>query len=113
MAAMSTALTEFADNGNARTFTLETHTAIAPNLVLQKRKVPSGNQTVVEDTFTVLLATEDSNGDALPSRVAFTVTVRRPVDGISADVDAALAILRDIVAGDEFANVVATQEWLA
>lgn len=112
MAAMSTVLTEFSDNGNSRTYSQAAHTAVKPQLVLQKRKVPSGNQTVVEDTITVLAATEDSDGAVLPSRVTFTATVRRPVDGTAADVTAMLAVFRDIVAGDEFANTVDTQEWL-
>jgi hypothetical protein len=113
MAAMTTVLTEFADNGNSRTFTQAGHTAIKPQLVLQKRKVPTGSQTVIEDTITVLSATEDSLGVKLPQRVSFSVTVRRPIDGIAADVTSMLAVLRDIVAGDEFANTVNTQEYVA
>lgn len=113
MAAMTTALTEFADNGNSRTYTLSTHTAGEPALVLQKRKVPVGNQTMLEDTVTVLLATEDSNGDKLTSRVTMTATIRRPMDGIAADVTSALATFRDIIAGDEFGNTVNTQEFLS
>jgi len=112
MAAMATVLTEFADNGNSRTYTQATHTALKPVLVLQKRKVPSGNEVVIEDTVTVLSATEDANGDVLPSRVTFTATIRRPKDGIAADVTAMLAVFRDVIAGDEFANTVNTQEWL-
>lgn len=112
MAAMITALTEFADNGNSRTYTYTGHTASEPRLVLQKRRVPSGNQSVLEDVITVLSSTEDANGEALPSNVTFSVTLRHPKNGIAADVTAALAIFRDIVAGDEFANTVSTQEWL-
>lgn len=112
MAAMTTALTEFADNGNSRTYTYTGHSAAEPRLVLQKRKVPTGNQTVIEDTITVLSSTEDANGDLLPSKVTFSMVVRRPLDGIAADVTAALAIIRDIIAGDEFTNTVSTQEWL-
>lgn len=112
MAAMTTALTEFADNGNSRTYTYTGHTALDPKLLLQRRRVPSGNQTIAEDTVTVLSGTEDSNGAMLPSRVMFTATVRRPIDGIAADVTAALAIFRDVVAGDEFTNTVNTQEFL-
>lgn len=112
MAAMSTALTEFSDLGNSRTYTQAAHTASKPVLVLQKRKVPSGNQTIIEDTITVLSATEDPDGAVLPQRVTFTATIRRPLDGDSADVTAMLAVFRDIVAGDEFANTVSTQEWL-
>lgn len=112
MAAMTTALTEFADNGNSRTYTYTGHTAGEPKLVLQRRKVPNGNQSILEDTVSVLSSTEDAAGDNLQSRVLFTATVRRPLDGIAADVTAALAIFRDVVAGDEFANTVSTQEWL-
>lgn len=112
MAAMTTTLTEFADNGNSRTYTLAAHAAAEPKLVLQRRKVPSGNQTVLEDTITVLESTEDSSGSILSSRVTFTATIRRPIDGIAADVTSALATFRDIIAGDEFTNVVNTQEFL-
>jgi hypothetical protein len=112
MAAMSTALTEFADNGNSRTYTYTGHTAAEPRLVLQKRRVPEGNNTVIESTVSVLSATEDANGDILPQKVLFSATHKSPIAGISADVDAALAVFRDIIAGDEFANTVSTQEWL-
>lgn len=112
MAAMTTALTEFSDNGNSRTYTLTGHTAINPQLVIQKRRVPSGSQTVAEDTITVLRSTDDSAGEQLPQKISFEVKVRRPINGTQADVDALLAIFRDIVAGDEFANSVNTQEFL-
>ena len=112
MAAMATTLTEFAVNGNSITYTQPAHTTAKPLLVLQKRKVAAGNQKTVEDTISVLSATEDSLGESLPSRVLFTATIRRPVDGIAADVTAMLAVFRDIITGDEFANVVSTQEYL-
>lgn len=112
MAAMTTALTEFASNGNSRTFTYAGHTVQKPHLVLQSRRVPSGNQTVAQDTITVLSGTDDVNGDPLAARVSFEVKIRRPIDGAAADVTAVLAVLRDIVAGDEFTNTVNTQEFL-
>lgn len=113
MAAMTTALTEFADNGNSRTYTFGGHTASEPELVLQKRRVPAGNSQVAEDTITVLEATKDSEGAVLPQKVSFSVTIRRPINGLAADVTSALATFRDIVAGDEFGNTVDTQEWLS
>lgn len=113
MAAMTTALTEFSDTGNSRTYSQSDHTALKPRLVLQKRKVPTGNQSVIEDTITVLSATPDADGAILPQRVSFTATIRRPKEGASADVTAMLAIFRDIIAGDEFANTVDTQEYLS
>lgn len=113
MAAMTTALTEFSDNGNSRTYTYTGHTASSPKLVLQKRRVPAGNQVVAEDTISVLAATTDADSNILQQRIMFTATIRRPIDGQTSDVTAALAIFRDIVAGDEFANTVSTQEYLS
>jgi hypothetical protein len=112
MAAMSTALTEFADNGNSRTYTYPGHTSGEPRLVIQRRKVATGATSVIEDTVQVLSSTEDSAGALLTSKVLFEAKVRRPVNGIAADVTAALAIFRDIIAGNEFTNTVSTQEWL-
>jgi hypothetical protein len=112
MAAMTTALSEFADNGNSRTYTRTGHTAIMPRLVLQRRTVASGLTSVIEDQISVLSGTKDVDDAPLASRVLFTVTVRRPIHGVATDVTDALAVFRDIIAGDEFANTVNTQEWL-
>lgn len=110
---MSTALKEFSDSANSRTYTQSaTHTALAPRLVLQKRRTPSGSQVMVEDTITVLASTVNSEDVVLPQKVTFEVTVRRPLAGDAADVTAMLAVFRDIIAGDEFANTVSTQEYL-
>jgi hypothetical protein len=113
MAAMSTALTEFSDIANSRTYTYSGHTASLPKLVLQKRKVPSGNQIVIEDTITVLEATEDADGAVMPQRVSISTTIRRPIGYDSAILTNVLAVYRDIVAGDEFGNTVSTQEYLS
>jgi hypothetical protein len=112
MAAMNTALTEFSDSGNARTYTYTGHTAAEPRLVIQKRKVATGSTSVIEDTISVVSSTEDTAGAILSSKVLFEMKVRRPLNGIAADVTAALAIIRDVIAGDEFTNTVSTQEWL-
>lgn len=113
MAAMSTALTEFSNNGDSRTTTTLGHTVLKPKLVIEKRKVPVGNQIVSEYTFSVVQATEDDDGNVLPQKVVMTATVRLPIHGQSTDVDAALVIFRDVIAGDEFGNSVDTQEWLS
>lgn len=113
MAAMTTALTEFSTLGDSRTYTYGTHSALAPKMVLQRRKVPSGNQIVAEDVITVLQSTTDADGVILAPRVSFTATIRRPITGQAADVTAVLAVFRDIVAGDEFANTASTQEFLS
>jgi hypothetical protein len=112
MAAMSTALTEYSNNGDSRTSALSTHTFSKPNIVIEKRKTPVGSQTVAEYSVSVIYATEDSNGDVLSSKVAFTGTFRAPINGTASDITTALATFRDIIAGDEFANSVNTLEWL-
>lgn len=112
MAAMTIALTEFSDNGNSRTYSLASHTVVKPRMVTQKRKVPTGNQVTVEDTIHVQYATEDASGAVMPQRCSFTVTVARPLGHDAADVTAALADFRDIIASDEFTNTVTTQEYL-
>jgi hypothetical protein len=113
MAAMTTALTEFSTLGDSRTYTTTGHTTSKPKVVVQKRKVPTGNQVVSEVSVAVIHATEDDASLILPQKVSMTVTVRSPISGQSTDVDAALVILRDIIAGDEFANAVDTQEFLS
>lgn len=112
MAAMTTVLTEFANNGNSRTSTLATHAAIKPRVLIEKRRVPDGNQTMIEYSCKVIFATEDANGAVLTNKVSFECVVRYPLLGASEDVTAALAVFRDVIAGDEFANSVSTQEWL-
>lgn len=113
MAAMTTALTEFATLGNSRTYTMSGHTVQAPRIVVQKRRVPEGNQKVQESTVSVVYGTEDSDGTPLTSKVLFQAVVRYPIDGLSTDVDAALVVFRDIIAGDEFGTTVDTQNFLS
>lgn len=112
MAAMSTALTEFSTIGDSRTWVTSTHTTGKPRIVVQKRRVPQGNQTVAETTVSVIHATVDTAGAVLPQKVSFSATFRQPLDGASADVTAALAIFRDIIAGDEYGTAVTTQKFL-
>jgi hypothetical protein len=112
MAGMTTALTEFSNNGNSRTSTYTGHTASEPKLVIEKRRVPEGNQTTIEYRAKVVSSIEDVDGVVLGQKVSFEACVTYPLAGIAADVTAALTIFRDIIAGDEFANSVSTQEWL-
>lgn len=112
MAGMTTVLTEFSNNGNSRTSTVTGHTAVKPKLVIEKRRVPDGNQTVAEISVKVVYATEDSTGAILSQKIGFEGIGRYPLASLQADRDAALAVFRDVIAGDEFANSVSTQEWL-
>lgn len=112
MAGMSTALTEFSTTGNSKTSTYTGHTALKPKLVIEKRRVPVGDQQVLEYSAKVVAATVDSENAVLPQKISFEVVVRYPALGASADVTAALAIIRDIVQSDDFTNSVNTQGWL-
>jgi len=112
MAAMTTVLTEFAQQGNSRTSTYSGHTAVKPKLVVESRRVPEGNQIVVQQSIKVIEATEDADGFVLSQKVSFEAVCRYPITGDSAEISSALAVFRDIVAGDEFANAINTQNWL-
>lgn len=112
MAAMSTALTVFSGVGNTRTSTLTGHTAFKPKILIEKRRVPEGNQVVGEYSFKVVEATTDANDVILSNKVSFEAIYRAPVNGNVAETNAALAVFRDVVASDDFANSVATQNWL-
>jgi len=113
MAAMSTALTEFSDKENSRTYVTSGHTSVKPKLVIQKRRVPTGNQVMQEDTVTVIHGTEDSDGLVLSQKVSFQATIRQPVTAADTAVADALAIFKDIIAGDEFAATVTTSKYLS
>jgi hypothetical protein len=110
MAALATTLQEQSSNGASTTYLLPVHTALVPALVIQKRVVPSGKKIVAEDTVKVVIATSDAEGSVLESKVDMGVYVRRPINGQSTDVAAALAYLRDIVQSDEFEDRVVAKQ---
>lgn len=114
MAAMTTALTEFSNNGDSLTYRLGSHSTTKPRLVISKRRAAVGNQTVSRYTADIVYGTEDVDGNVLPNKVVFSAVVSVPVlmDSAGTDLTDALAIFRDIVAGDEFANSVAKLDHL-
>lgn len=111
MAARTTVLTGFSENGNSRTSTFPGHTASVPKLVIEKRKVPADNQIMAEYSFKVVNATSDGITPVIPQKVSLESVVRYPITGDSADTAEALAVFRDMVASDEFANAVSTLTW--
>lgn len=112
MAGMNTVLTTFSNEKDKRTSTFTGHATTDPHLVIETRKVPSGNQTMAEYKAKVVQATVDANSEVLQNKVSFEVVVRYPVDGNATDISEALGTFRDIIAGDEFAASVTTQKWL-
>lgn len=111
MAARTAVLTDFSNSGNQRTTTLAAHTALKPAIVIETRKVPVGNQTVYEQSVKIVFGTVDSASASIPERISISAVLRMPLYGATADRDAILVAFRDIVASDEFANSIATQEW--
>jgi hypothetical protein len=112
MASFTTALTEFSDKENARTYMVDGHTVQQPRLVIQKRKVPATPEAVSQSSVDVIYGTLDPDGNVLQSKVGFSVSVRYPANGQASDVTAALAVFRDLVASDEFAATVTSQGYL-
>lgn len=112
MANMTTSLTEFADNGNSRTYAAPLHTVQAPRLVIQRRTVPATANGVSESSLKVVFGTIDALGVALPQKVSFEAVPRFPVGAKDTDVDSALALFREMVASDNFTKVVKSQLWL-
>lgn len=114
MAVMNTVLTEYANtnNGNSRTSTLVNHTTVKPRLVIEKRKVATTDDGMNEYAFKVVIATLNAEGLILSQKISFEGIARYPTAGTMTDVTAALAIFRDIVAGDEFAASVPTTNWM-
>lgn len=111
MVQMTTVLTEFADNGDIRTYSLPGHTALKQKLFRQKRTLAANAQANARGEATVSLGTVDSTGIALSNKVSLGVTCSLPVNGASADVDAAIGYLRDYVASDDFVSFVKSQQW--
>lgn len=112
MAQMSTTLKENTTSGNARTFSTTGHSFETQRLVVQTRKIPTGNELVGENTIIVKHSTQNSAGERLAPIIRMSASTRIPRDGTEADVDAALVIFRDIVNSDEFALAVKTGDFV-
>lgn len=112
MASIATALVEFSDNGNSRTYTAPGHLALKPRIVTQKRVVATTATSVPEDTLEVVYGTTDVDGAILAPKIGISARVRRPVQGLPADVASALALFREIVASAEFEAMITTQNWV-
>lgn len=118
MASLTATLTEFADNGNSRTYTAASHSASKPKLVVESRIVPTGNQTMAEFSVKTVHGVDNDTGDGVASqKVSMEAKVRYPVLGVDTSdlatiVAAALVLFRDLVASDEFGASVTSQNWV-
>lgn len=115
MGALVTAFTEFADNGDSRTYTTSGHSASKPKLVIQKRKVPTGNLTMAEYSVGVVHGVNDADGAVMSQKVSHTVVSRYPINADPTDlasvIAASLVIIKDVVQSDEWTAAVSSQAW--
>jgi hypothetical protein len=112
MAAMTTTLEEYSQDGNIRTYATTAHTLAKPQLMKQKRKHAVNPTASAEDTVSVIFGTEDADGALLSGRIVFEVSIRRPANALSTDITDSKALFREFVASDEFDEVVSGQKLL-
>jgi hypothetical protein len=112
MADMNTVLKHYSSNGESQTFALPNHTYGTPEVVVQKRTTPRGSSTATGMSFIFSKGTTMADGSVHPTKVNFTFSYRFPTDGQTADVNALLAYIRDMVAGDNLTRIVASQLFL-
>lgn len=112
MPTIATELKSFAENGNVKTYTAPQHSVAEPRLVIQKRSIAASIASVAGTTLKVVFGTSDAAGAPIQQRISLETVARVPVSGSESDVDAAIAVFRDIVASDEFVIAVKQQLWV-
>lgn len=112
MSAMTTTLTEYADNGDVRTYVAPGHSTLKPALVIQKRRIAPVVNGAAEDSIKVVQGTLDAAGVPHPVKDSVEIVVRRSPSGVSADLTAAITLARDIINSSNFDAVVSGQTWL-
>lgn len=113
MANMTTSLTQRSDAADTREWAAPTHTLAVPFLVRQKRSTPKTLIGRAVDTISVLRGGVDTVGAALNSPLTASLTVNRQANMAATDSAAALALLREIVASDNFTALWNSQAYVA
>lgn len=113
MASFTTTIEEFSTNGNSTTFAISgTHTASAPRLVIQRRRVANGAKQYYEMDMDIVHGLLDADGKPVEARMAAKCTMKIPTVATSAQIDSLVADYRDFVNSDEFVESVKKQLWL-
>lgn len=110
MPTMATVLTPIGIDGAKFTYSTAGHTVQEQKVVVSASKAPSGNSRVAEQNTIVSHATKDAEGTVLNAPTSVAIKTRQSIDGQAADLDAVIAIVRDVVNSDEWANAVKTLE---
>lgn len=109
---ITTALVQYSDSGNTRIYSAPGHTSTKPYLVIQKRSVPASPVGSTELSIRVMKATTDNLGAILQARQSAEIITRVPQNGTQVDAAAVLALVREIIASDEFTSAVTTLNWI-
>lgn len=112
MATIAIPLVEFNDVDNKRTYSLATHSATKPSLLIQSRKVASASKSTSETTLQVVQATVDPLAIPLAQKISLSAVIRYPNNGANADLDLAIANFRAVVISDEFVSAIKAQTYI-
>lgn len=112
MANMTTVMAQRSDSTNAREYTAPTHTLAAPFIVKQSRKTPPTSVGRATDTLSIIRGGVDLAGAPLVVPTTIRVEVTRQANTHGDVTAAAKALLREIVASDNFNALVDGQAYL-
>lgn len=112
MATMTTVMAQRSDSANAREFTAPTHTLAAPFIVKQNRKTPPTSVGRATDSISIIRGGVDLAGVPLVVPTTIRVEVTRQANTHGDVVAAAKALLREIIASENFDAMVAGQAYL-
>lgn len=111
--AASLVLTEFSNSANSRTYLVPGHTNALPSKCTHRRRIPTGNQTVVEDTFVLTQKIADVDGVALPQPITFELKMRRPLVATQSELANVRLNLDRIMSSDEFVLTMTQSTYVA
>lgn len=103
MPAMATSFKHLGTQGSTFTFGVDgVHTPNKPALLIQSSRIPDAFNANMEFTAKVVYGTVDAEGNVIASKTLCQVTTRYSKQGQESDLDAAIALIREYVAADEF-----------
>lgn len=112
MANMTTSLVQRSDAADAREWQAPTHTLTVPFMVRQKRTSPKTLTGRASDSLSVLRGGVDNTGVALSTPLTLQLNVSRQANMAAADIAAAVALFREVVASANFDALISGQSYL-
>lgn len=106
MAAMLTTLVIIGMQGSTVQYALPSHTAAKPRLLIQTSQPAVGAKRTSSSSLRFVMTAVDADGLVVPEKDSVEIVVKRAAYGTGVNLDAGfLTMLRDVVNGDEFANL--------